>query len=134
MAAMTIAQLARKAAVGVETVRYYQRRGLLEVPDRPASGGLGGIRRYGKNDLQRLQFIRSAQKAGFTLEEIGRLLDFDRVEDRPAIRALAEGRIGQLEGRIRELKQARRALVRLVDECGGGSRGPCPIIEAFDRP
>ena len=72
MTGMTIAGLAREGDVGVEPIRYYQRRGLLDTPDRPInSGSGGGIRRYGPEDVRRLRFIRSAQGAGFTLEQIG---------------------------------------------------------------
>nr|WP_168071043.1 MerR family transcriptional regulator [Sphingomonas kaistensis] len=124
---MTIARLAKAAGVGVETVRYYQRRGLLVVP--PSTGA---IRRYGDADVQRLRFIRSAQASGFTLEEIARLLAFDPVADRPSIRALAEQRIAALDVQIRQLQQSRSALVRLAGECGSGSDGPCPILEAFE--
>jgi MerR family mercuric resistance operon transcriptional regulator len=127
MTNLTIARLAQAADVGVETVRYYQRRGLLDVP----SGG-GSIRRYGDSDVQRLRFIRSAQAAGFTLEEIGRLLAFDPVADRPSIRTLATQRIAALEMQIRQLQQARTALTRLARECEGGAAGPCPILEAFE--
>nr|WP_314443943.1 MerR family transcriptional regulator [uncultured Sphingomonas sp.] len=127
MANLTIARLAKAAGVGVETVRYYQRRGLLEVP--PSASG---IRRYGDGDVQRLRFIRSAQGAGFTLEEIGRLLAFDPVADRPTIRALAERRIAALDEQIRGLKTARAALTRLARQCGNSATGPCPIVEAFE--
>src|SRR5690606_32733406 len=72
MAAMTISQLARSADVGVETVRYYQRRGLLPDP-RPQATGRSGIRHYDEDDLRRLRFVRSAQTAGFTLEAIAEL-------------------------------------------------------------
>jgi MerR family mercuric resistance operon transcriptional regulator len=74
---LTIARLGAAAGVGVETVRYYQRRGLLDVP---ANGG--GVRRYDEEDVRRLRFIRRAQAAGFTLEEIGELLALDRTDDR----------------------------------------------------
>ena len=127
MANLTIARLAQAAGVGVETVRYYQRRGLLDVP--PSAGA---IRRYGEADVQRLRFIRSAQAAGFTLEEIGRLLAFDPVADRPSIRTLATQRIAALDTQIRQLQQARTALTRLARECEGGAAGPCPILEAFE--
>lgn len=127
MANLTIARLAQAAGVGVETVRYYQRRGLLDVPS-----SAGAIRRYGDADVQRLRFIRSAQGAGFTLEEIGRLLAFDPVADRPSIRALTTQRIAALDAEIRQLHQARTALTRLARECQGGAAGPCPILEAFD--
>ena len=127
MAGLTIARFAKAAGVGVETVRYYQRRGLLEVP--PSAGS---IRRYDEADVQRLRFVRSAQAAGFTLEEIGRLLAFDPVDDRPSIRALAERRIASLDDQIRQLKGARTALNRLARQCGSGDEGPCPILEAFE--
>lgn len=125
---MTIAKLAEAGGVGVETVRYYQRRGLLAEPDRPD----GGIRRYQEGDVRRLRFIRSAQAAGFTLEEIGELLDLDAVDDRARARELARSRVEALDARIAELQAARAALARLADDCGKGRAGPCPILAAFD--
>lgn len=133
MADMTIGTLARAAGVGVETVRYYQRRGLLAEPPRPGgAGALAGIRRYGPEDLQRLRFVRSAQRAGFTLEQICELIALDATADRSRARALATERIGELDRRIRELKDARSALRRLAGACESGQAGPCPILEAFD--
>lgn len=130
---MTIARLAEAGGVGVETVRYYQRRGLLPTPPRPESGGLGGgVRRYGAEDARRLRFIRSAQGAGFTLEQIGELLALDAGEDRARARTLAEARLGELDARIAELETARAALRRLATACAGGGKGPCPILEAFE--
>src|SRR3954463_14240370 len=126
----TIGGLARAAGVGVETVRYYQRRGLLPEPARPP----GEIRRYGETDLKRLRFIRRAQAAGFTLEQIGELLALDRTDDRTRVRALAAERLIALDQRIAELEQARAALERLRSTCASGRKGPCPIIEAFDGP
>lgn len=125
--AYSIAGLARAGGVGVETVRYYQRRGLLRTPDRQ-----GGIRRYDAQDALRLRFIRSAQAAGFTLEEIGELLALDASEDRPRILALASRRLAALDGQIAALRKARSALARLAGECRSGSSGPCPIIGAFE--
>ena len=125
----TIGGLAKAAGVGVETVRYYQRRGLLPEPTRPP----GEIRRYGAADLKRLRFIRRAQAAGFTLEEIGELLALDRTDDRVRVRALASERVAALDGKIAELERARAALDRLRSTCASGRKGPCPIIEAFDR-
>jgi MerR family mercuric resistance operon transcriptional regulator len=124
----TIGGLARAAGVGVETVRYYQRRGLLPEPARPP----GEIRRYGPSDLQRLRFIRRAQAAGFTLEEIGELIALDRTDDRARVRALASERVAALDARIAELQASRAALERLRSTCASGRKGPCPIIEAFD--
>ena len=124
----SIGGLARAAGVGVETVRYYQRRGLLPEPPRPP----GEIRRYGDQDLRRLRFIRRAQAAGFTLEQIGELLALDRTGDRARVRELATNRLAALDERIAELEQSRAALERLRSTCAAGSKGPCPIIEAFD--
>jgi len=133
MAEMTIAGLAEAGGVGVETVRYYQRRGLLAEPPRPQGPGAGGgVRRYGAQDVRRLRFIRSAQAAGFTLEQIGELLALDAGEDRGRALALAQGRLKELDARIAELEAARAALRRLAGACAGGGKGPCPILEAFE--
>ena len=124
---MTIARLGAAAGVGVETVRYYQRRGLLAVP-----ASAGSVRRYGAEDLRRLRFIRRAQAAGFTLEEIGELLALDRSEDRARVRELAATRLAALDAKIAELEASRAALERLRGACASGRKGPCPILEAFD--
>jgi MerR family mercuric resistance operon transcriptional regulator len=126
-ASMTIARLGAAAGVGVETVRYYQRRGLLEVP--PSAGA---VRRYDADDVRRLRFIRRAQSAGFTLDEIGELLALDRTDDRARVRELATERLAALDARIAELEQSRAALERLRSTCASGRKGPCPILEAFD--
>lgn len=126
MQSLTIGRLAQAGGVGVETVRFYQRRGLLETPTRN-----DGIRRYGSHDLRRLRFIREAQAAGFTLEQIKELLDLDASNDRPRVRELARERLEALDERIAELKRARDALKRLATECGSGSAGPCPILTSF---
>ena len=134
MSAVTIAGLARKGGVGVETIRYYQRRGLLKTPPRKVSAGKGGgIRRYGEEDIRRLRFIRSAQAAGFSLEQIAELLALDASQDRPRARALAKERISALNAEIAGLKAARDSLLRLARACEAGGVGPCPIIAAFDR-
>lgn len=123
---LTIGQLAAGGGVGVETIRFYQRRGLLETPTRES-----GIRRYGSEDLRRLRFIRQAQGAGFTLEEIGELLELDAGEDRSRARELARGRIEALDAKIAELDRARESLRKLATECGQGGKGPCPILASF---
>lgn len=129
----TIGWLARQGAVGVETVRYYQRRGLLRTPAREA-GASAGVRRYGEQDLRRLRFIRSAQAAGFTLEQITELLELDSGQDRARARELARERIVALDEKIAELEAARASLRRLARECSSGTPGPCPIITSFEQP
>jgi MerR family mercuric resistance operon transcriptional regulator len=128
---LTIKKFAEAGGVGVETVRYYQRRGLLDTPVRPSGYG-GGTRRYGPSDVRRLKFIRAAQGAGFTLEQIAELLHLDSTDDRARVRTLARERIAALDAKIAELAAARDALARLADECGSGSAGPCPILAAFE--
>jgi MerR family mercuric resistance operon transcriptional regulator len=124
---LSIGKLAASSGVGVETVRFYQRRGLLAQPQRD-----DGIRRYGSDDVRRLRFIKQAQAAGFTLEEIKELLDLDASEDRSRARELAKARVKTLDARIVELQRARDALRRLARECGSGSAGPCPILTSFE--
>lgn len=125
--ALTIARFADAGGVGVETVRYYQRRGLLPVP---AKGD--GIRRYDAGDVRRLRFIRAAQAAGFTLEQIGELIALDATDERARARELARGQIAALDARIAELTAARKSLEKLANECAHGPAGPCPILTAFD--
>jgi MerR family mercuric resistance operon transcriptional regulator len=124
---LSIGKLASAGGVGVETIRFYQRRGLLETPTRR-----DGIRRYGSDDVRRLRFIKQAQAAGFTLEEIKELLDLDASEDRARARELANARVKALDVRILELQRARDSLNRLARECGSGRAGPCPILTSFD--
>ncbi|MAM71189.1 MAG: MerR family transcriptional regulator [Gammaproteobacteria bacterium] len=124
---LSIGKFAAAGGVGVETVRYYQRKGLLETP-KPS----GGIRRYAEEDLRRLRFIRKAQAAGFTLQEIKELIKLEVSQDRPKVRALASARIDALNIKIKELEKARNALKKLARECAHGDSGPCPILEAFE--
>jgi len=130
--AMTISELARSAGIGVETVRFYQRKGLLFDPRPTRLGGAKGQRHYGPEEARRLHFIRSAQAAGFTLKEIAELLALDRSNDRPRAREMARARIADLEATIATLSRARDSLRKLAKECAGSSEGPCPIIASFD--
>ena len=123
---MTIARLASAGGVGVETIRFYQRRGLLDVPPRA-----GSVRRYGTADVERLRFIRQAKAAGFTLEQIRELLALDAGEDRSRARALALERVAALDEQIKQLKDARGALKKLAVECAEEQPGGCPILRAF---
>ncbi len=122
---MKIGELARAGGVNVETIRYYQRRGLLSQPARHE-----GPRRYTRSDLGRLKSIRSAQTAGFTLDEIATLLALD-TGDRTSAQDLARVRIAALDEKIATLQTMRGALLRLADDCALEQSGPCPIIDAF---
>ncbi|HET9025656.1 MAG TPA: MerR family transcriptional regulator [Burkholderiaceae bacterium] len=126
---MTIGALAQTAGVGVETVRFYQRRGLLPQPAR----AYGSIRRYGPTDAARLRFIRRAQELGFTLEEIGELLKLQDGTDRRAIRRIARVRLEQVESRLADLERMRLALRDVIHDCEHTPGAPrCPVIEAID--
>ena len=130
---LTIGKLAQAGGVGVETVRYYQRRGLMGTPARSGGEGWGGgIRRYDADDLRRLKFIRSAQASGFTLEEIAELLALDASDDRVRVRGLARQRIEALDEKIAQMAETRAALARLADQCAASDKGPCPILAAFE--
>lgn len=126
LGSLTIGKLAAAGGVGVETIRFYQRRGLLKQPTRES-----GIRRYGSEDLRRLRFIKQAQTAGFTLEEIKELLKLDAGEDRSRARELARARIAALDAKISELRSAKKALERVAQDCASGGSGPCPILKSF---
>jgi MerR family mercuric resistance operon transcriptional regulator len=127
---LTVGELAKAAGVHVETVRYYQRRGLLATPERR----YGTIRRYTNVDRDRLQFIRRAQRLGFTLEEIAQLLALDALRDRDRARTLAEIKVADLDARIADLRAMRRVLVERIAHCAHGqSAEPCPILDAFQH-
>ena len=127
MKAMRISELAQAGGVGVETVRFYQRKGLLAVPRGDAPAG----RHYDEEDLRRLRYVKQAQTAGFTLAEIAELLELHRSDDRPRAREMARERIAALDARIAELQAARQSLAKLAHDCAKGGAGPCPILDAF---
>lgn len=126
--ALTIGALAQAAGVHVETIRYYQRLGLVAQPARPA----GGVRRYDERTVARLRFIRRAQQLGFSLDEVRQLLRLEHGGQCEATRRLAEARLAQVETRIALLARMRRELRRLIADCTGVGRAPhCPIIDAL---
>lgn len=128
---MTIGRLAKGADVGVETVRYYQRRGLLPRPPRP----IGGFRYYSVEALEQLKSVKRAQRAGFSLAEISILLRLDRIRDRHAAQRLAGQKIAEIDQQIDALKKLREALSGLTRACARGTGDiPCPILEAFRSP
>jgi MerR family mercuric resistance operon transcriptional regulator len=130
---LTISELARAGGVGVETVRDYQRRGLIADPRPSRAVGAPGRRHYGQDDVARLHFVREAQVAGFTLAEIAELAELDSGRDRDRARGLAQARIAAIDERIAALQSARARLARLAEECAasGSSDKPCPIVAAF---
>jgi len=124
----TIAGLARTAGVGVETVRYYERRGLVAQPERVA----GAYRRYGADHIHRIRFIRRAQELGFNLEEIETLLELEDGTDRRTIRRIAGARLEETRRRIADLRRIERVLAHLLHECETHAKSPrCPIIAAI---
>lgn len=130
MSTLTIGQVARQAGVGVETIRYYEREGLLEEPDRRESG----YRQYGRGVIDRLRFIKNAQGLGFTLREIKELLHIHADEDatRAEVRRRAEEKVAAVEAKIADLQRVRAALAGLIESCDGeGPLDGCPIIAAL---
>jgi MerR family mercuric resistance operon transcriptional regulator len=125
---LTIGQMAKAAGVNVETVRYYQRRGLLREPEKP----LNGQRRYVEEDVSRLQFIRRAQVLGFTLDEIENLLRLEGADCCSDTHELAVYKLALIEAKIADLTNMRRALAGLVQQCERGKlQGDCPIIQSL---
>lgn len=130
VAHVTIGTVARQAGVGVDTIRYYEREGLLPPPRRRASG----YRDYGAGVVERLRFIRRAKDLGFALGEIRELLALstDRERGVKSVKQRAEARLGEVEQRIRELQRVRRGLKELIDACPGhGALDSCPILRAL---
>jgi len=134
MDTLTIGKVARRSGVGVETVRFYERKGLIEQPPRPASSG---FRTYSEATVRRIRFIRQAQDLGFSLREAGELLDLnaDPSADAALVRAHAATKLAQIEDRMRRLGRIRGALEALIDACpGGGALHGCSIVEALGEP
>lgn len=124
--ALTIGRLARAVRVNVETIRYYQRRGLLGTPRKPA----GGVRHYPDEALARLRFIRRAQQLGFSLRDIGELLALGE-QSCAQTRDLAERRLADIEARLLDLARVRRTLKRLIRSCQAGKETVCPIVRTL---
>lgn len=127
---LTIGQVAERADVHKETIRYYQGLGLLEQPRRRP----GSIRRYGEAAIARLRFIKRAQQLGFSLEEVKKLLLLEDGQECAATRRLAEQKLDVIRDRISDLQRMARTLEALVDECRRGKRPRCcPIIDTLSR-
>lgn len=126
----TIGRLAAAAGVHVETVRYYQRRGLLAEPSRP----LGGVRRYGEADLTRLQFIRQAQALGFSLDEVAGLLKAKGVGACEQTRQLTEHKLEDVRRKLEDLRQLESELAKLVSKCTRtGPDDCCPTLDRLEH-
>jgi MerR family copper efflux transcriptional regulator len=125
---LTIGRLARRAGVGIDTVRFYERARLLPTPVRTVSG----YRTYGDADVERLRFIRRAKALGFTLDEIRELLALSQGKGgRAAVKALAEKRLRDLDARLAELTVMRDTLAHYAHRCSGtGALAGCPIVAA----
>lgn len=125
---LTIGRLAGAAGVNVETIRYYQRRGLMAEPDKPTNGH----RRYACAAIKRLRFIKRAQVLGFTLDEVGSLLDLDQARACSETRELAAHKLQVIEEKLADLMAMRKALTALLRQCdSGATKGNCPIIHAL---
>lgn len=130
MTVLTIGEVARQAGVGVETVRFYERQGLLEEPQRRASG----YRQFDPVAVAVLRFIRRAKELGFTLKEIKGLLALrlDASATRAEVRQQARAKVTDIEARIADLQRMRDVLLKLVKKChGDGAATGCPILEAL---
>lgn len=130
-ARLSIGTVSRRAGVGIDTIRYYERRGLLAEPERRPSG----YRLYDERVIQRLRFVRHAKELGFTLDEIGELLSLrlDPGRDCSEVKKTAVTRLADIEGKIKSLQRMRRALRKVSEACSGkGSTSECPILEALE--
>ena len=131
MRTMTIGKAARLSGVGVETVRFYERRGLIDQPPRPANGG---FRVYPEQTVERIRFIRQAQELGFSLAEIAELLALraDPSADCAEVRDHAEAKLDEVDRKIAGLEHLRSALAQVIAACPGqGALGACSIMDAL---
>jgi len=129
---MKIGAVAARADVNIQTVRYYERRGLLPKPRRTASN----YRLYSEDNVRRVRFVKRAQELGFSLKEIKELLALriDSRATRVQVRERAEAKITDIEEKIRSLRAIKKTLTRLATTCGGGgSVGDCQILEALEQ-
>lgn len=132
MKLMKIGEVAKQAAVGIETIRYYEREGLLAEPQRRPSG----YRQYDESVVARLQFIRRAKELGFTLAEIKELLGywFETNTRCEHVRQRAGQKITDIEEKIRSLQKMKRSLKKVISECeSGASIGDCPLLAGIDN-
>ena len=128
---MKIGEAADRGGVNLQTIRYYEREGLLPAPPRMASG----YRLFNQDTVRRVRFIKRAQELGFTLAEIRELLTLRIEESRSSaeVRAIAQAKIADIDNKVRHLDAMKRALTHLTDRCSGhGPATECPILESLD--
>ena len=132
MATLTTGQLAERSQVNVETIRYYERRGIIPAPAR----GVSGYRQYSEDTVARIRFVKRTQELGFTLDEISELLHL-RVDPETScadIKRRADLKVIEIQEKLRSLKRIKKALNRLAASCSGqGPIGECPILDALGR-
>jgi MerR family mercuric resistance operon transcriptional regulator len=126
---LTIGRVARLAGVHVETIRYYQRRGLIQEPPKPRTG----YRHYPPATVQRLRFIKRAQQLGFSLAEIGELLELEQADCR-RVQQVAADKCREIERQIGDLQSVHRALKTLLQACSSQpADSPCPIVRSLSE-
>lgn len=129
-AKFTVGRLALAAGVGITTVRYYQKRGLLRLPEKP---GTGSFRAYGERDLERLRLIRRAQELGFTLAEIAQLADYVESRNCHELKSMADNKLKAIQNQARELDGIHKTLASLVAACPTDCPDDCPLINRFTQ-
>lgn len=132
MKPITIGALARESGVGIETVRFYERKGLLPKPSRRASG----YREYTPDDARRIRFIKRAQELGFTLREIQEILELgsSRRSTCSEVKKRADSKIAEVEAKMRDLRQMKKTLEEVSEACGDGKRAlaECRVLDCFE--
>lgn len=127
---LTIGAFAGAAGVNVETIRFYQRKGLLPEPEKP----YGSIRRYGTSDVTRVRFVKSAQRLGFSLDEVMELLKLEDGAHCDEARAQAERKLADVRIKLADLRRIERVLTELVERCSAATgQVHCPLIEALQQ-
>lgn len=124
---LTIGKLAKQAGVSSETIRYYQRIGLLRIPESTQA-----YRHYQEHDLERLLFIKRAKQAGLQLNEIAELLALDGVQDKQRVREVIKKRLHEIQQRMDELQHLQQCLTTWIDECEHSTNACCPILQALN--
>lgn len=125
----TIGELAKQAGVNVETIRFYQRRGLLDEPKKP----LGGIRRYAQAHVRRIRFVREAQELGFSLDEVAELLALEDGRNCREAERIGSKKLATVRERLAQLKRVEKVLATLVEQCHCNTgKLSCPLIDALE--